>query len=307
MKIIYRINKLRKFRKAVVALGVFDGVHLAHQRILREAVKKAKAIRGISVVVTFWPHPQKEESLISLNHRLKIISEIGADVCVVVKFTPAFARMAAEDFIDDILIKKIGAQYVYVGKNFRFGKGAQGDYQLLNKLSKAYNYKLKLFDVIKINGQPISSTYIRKLISSGKLKVAQRLLGRPVGVFGSVVKGISLGRRIGFPTANIDPHHEILPPAGIYAVKIILGPKKLKGVCYIGSKPTLKRNNLAYPKRSVHIEAYIFNFNKNIYGKYLEIQFIKKIRKEGRFNSLKALRSQIKKDILQAKTVLTLH
>lgn len=286
---------------------MFDGVHLAHQRILKETVDKAKAIHGTSVAVTFWPHPKKEDSLISLAHRLKIISQIGIDVCIVIKFTSVFSSMTAEDFIDDILINKIGAQYIYVGNNFRFGRSALGDSRLLIKLSKLYNYKLRLFNVIKISGRPISSTYIRRLITRGKLKIAQKLLGRPVGVFGSVVKGISLGRKIGFPTANIDPHHEILPPSGIYAVKIILGPKKLKGVCYIGSNPTVKRSKFTHPKKNVNIETYVFNFNKDIYGKYLEMQFIKKIREEKKFRSLESLKNQIKKDISQAERIFALH
>lgn len=307
MKIIHDIHKLKKIHNAVVALGVFDGMHLAHQQILREAVKKAKAIHGISIVVTFWPHPQKEPSLVSLGHRLKMISEMGIDTCLVINFTPSFANMAAEDFIDDILVKRIAARHIYVGKNFRFGKGAAGNYQLLAKLSKAYGYKLKLFSVIKVKGQPISSTYIRKLITRGELKTAQHLLGRPVGVLGSVVKGISLGKRIGFPTANIDPHHEILPPAGIYAVRILLAKNKLNGVCYIGSKPTLPRKHLFYSKKDRYIEVYIFDFNKNIYGSYLEMQFVKKIRKEKKFRSLVFLKKQIKKDISRAKIILSLH
>jgi riboflavin kinase/FMN adenylyltransferase len=296
MKVIYGISKIRKFKKPVVTLGVFDGVHRAHRRILQETVRQAKHIRGTSVVVTFWPDPHKEDSLYSLEHRLRLIGELGIDICIVINFSRAFAKISAEDFIKNILIKKIGAHYIYVGKNFRFGKQAKGNFRILARLARIHNFKFKIFKVFKINHQPISSTYIRRLITKGDLKRAERLLSKPVTVLGTVIRGISLATRLGFPTANINPHHEVLPPSGVYAVKVILDNQRLKGVCYIGTKPTFKRK-----KEARHIEVYIFDFNKNIYKEFLEIQFIQKIREERKFASLTALARQIKKDILQAK------
>lgn len=300
MKVIYGVNKVKKFIRPVVALGVFDGLHRGHLRILRAAVKQARLIKGISVVLTFCPHPQKEESICSLKHRLRLISQTGVNACIVIQFTPAFAQICAQDFVKDILAKKIGAKYVYIGKNFRFGRGARGNYALLKRLAKAYAFRIKAFNVIKINGLPVSSTYIRRLISKGNLKFARKFLSRPVTVMGTVIKGSALGRRLGFPTANINPHHEVLPPAGVYAVKIILASKKLNGLCYIGNKPTF----LAVSSK--HIEVYIFNFKKNIYAKDLEIQFVKKLRQEKKFNSAKALAAQIQKDAISAKKLLFL-
>lgn len=298
MKIIYGINNIERFKKPVVALGVFDGVHKGHRFIIKQAVKKARQIKGTSVVLTFHPHPQKEQSLYSLAHRLRLIEELGVDVCIVVKFNPAFSKISAKDFIKDILIAKIGANFIYIGKNFRFGKSAIGDYRLLNKLTGVYNFKLKVFDIIKANHLIISSTYIRRLIKQGNLTAAEKLLQRPVAVFGTVIKGISLARKLGFPTANIDPHHEVLPPSGVYVVKVILDNRVLHGVCNIGIKPTL----LAKPDElgdgpQKHIEVYILDFNRNIYGKDLEIQFIRKIRDEKKFASISLLARQIKKDI----------
>ncbi|PIP21128.1 MAG: bifunctional riboflavin kinase/FMN adenylyltransferase [Candidatus Omnitrophica bacterium CG23_combo_of_CG06-09_8_20_14_all_40_11] len=301
MKVIYGITKIRKFAKPVVALGVFDGVHLGHRRILKVVADKAKRIKGTSIAVTFWPHPQKEKSIYSLEHRLRLISEVGIDTCIVIGFNKRFSQIPAEDFIRDILVNKIGAQYIYVGRNFRFGKQARGDFKTLNRLSHIYNFKLKLFDIIKINNQPISSTYIRRLITRGKLNAAGKLLSRPVSVLGTVIRGTSLASRLGFPTANIDPHHEVLLPSGIYAVSVIFNHKNFQGVCYIGSKPTLKR------QIEKHIEVYIFNFRKNIYGKYLEVQFIKKIRNERKFRSPESLIKQVKKDISAVKRLFSLH
>lgn len=301
MKIIHGINQIRKFRKPVVAMGVFDGVHLGHRSILKAAVSKAHSIKGTSVVLTFWPHPQKEESLYSLEHRLRLIEELGIDACVVINFNQNFAKISAQDFIRNILVHKLGACFIYVGKNFRFGKQALGDFKQLEISSKQYNFKLRVFDVVKKNNKAISSTYIRKLIKEGKLQAAKVLLMHPVSILGTVVRGDFLGRRIGFPTANINPHHEVIPPNGVYAARIIFNNNKFKGICYIGTKPTVTT------KKMTHIEAHIFNFHKNIYAKFLEIQFIKKIREEEKFDSLSALTSQIKKDINSLKTRVSRH
>jgi len=301
MKVIHGINKIRRFRKPVVALGVFDGVHLGHRRILTAVVDKARRIKGTSMVVTFSPDPHREESIYSLEHRLRLFESIGVEVCIVIKFDKKFSRITAEGFIKNILVGKIGANYIYVGRNYRFGREGKGDFKSLKKLSFFYHFKVKAFDIIKINNQPISSTYIRRLITKGKLNTARKLLSRPVSVLGTVIKGTSLAGRLGFPTANVNPHHEVLPPPGVYAVLVIFNNKKFKGVCYIGTRPTFKH------QRQKHIEVYIFNFKKNIYGKYLEIQFLKKIRNERKFGSAASLVRQIKKDIASTKKIFPLH
>jgi riboflavin kinase/FMN adenylyltransferase len=234
-----------------------------------------------------------------LAHRLRLIAEAGLDVCVVISFNKVFSRMPADKFIRDILVEKIGVSLVCVGENFRFGNSAQGDIRLLKRLGGAYHYRVKDFKILKINKRSISSTFIRALIKKGKIEEARRLLGRPVSILGTVIKGSALGRIIGFPTANINPHHEVMPPEGIYAVEVNLGRKRRKGVCYIGNRPTL---NLK--KRSIHIEVYLFNFDRNIYGEYLEIEFIKRIRKDKKFPSLALLAKQIKKDAYLAQKIL---
>ena len=292
----------------MVALGVFDGVHLGHQRILKATVDKARRTKGTSMVATFWPDPHGEKSLYSLEHRLRLMESIGIEVCIVIKFDKKFSSISAEDFIKDILVNKIGAQYICVGRNFRFGKQARGDFKTLDKLSHMYNFKLKAFDIIKINNQPISSTYIRRLITRGKLNAAGELLSRPVSVLGTVIRGTSLAGRLGFPTANINPHHEVLPPSGVYAVSTIFNNKKFKGVSYIGTRPTFSRQDgipllAGKHQRQKHVEVHIFNFKKSIYGRYLEIQFIKKLRNDRTFSSPESLAQQIKKDIFNAHRV----
>jgi len=299
MKIIYGINQIRKFKKPVVALGVFDGVHRGHKEILRAAVEKARKIRGTSIALTFWPHPQKEESLYSLEHRLRLIAELGIDVCVVINFSRHFAKIKAKDFIKDILVDKIYAEYIYVGRNFKFGRNAEGNLAILNDLGKVYGFKARGFNIIKAAGLPISSTLIRSLIRRGKIRGAQRLLDRPVSILGTVIKGTSLGRILGFPTANINPHHEVIPDSGIYAVRIIFGKNKLKGACYIGTRPSIATGN-----KKTNVEVYIFNFHRNIYWKDLEIQFVRKIRSDKKFANLTNLSNQIEKDVVSAKKIL---
>jgi len=301
LKIIYGINNINKFNKPVAALGVFDGMHRGHREIIKCAVSQARKIKGTSLALTFWPHPQKEGSLYSLEHRLRLIAELGVDVCLVVNFNRAFARISADDFISRILVKKIGVSFVCVGKNFRFGRFALGDHRKLAQNAKKYGFRVKALKVVRFAGRPVSSTVIRRLIKKGKLREAQKLLGRRVSVLGSVIRGSALGRILGVPTANIDPHHEVIPPPGIYAVKIFLSGKLYGGACYIGTRPTINSKN-----RSTRIEVNIFGLHKDIYGKFLEIRFGKLIRPDKKFSSLRALSAQMKKDILACRTILKL-
>lgn len=299
MNVIYGISNIKKLSKPVVALGVFDGVHRGHREIINYAVMQARKIKGTSVALTFWPHPQKEGSLYSLEHRLRLIAELGIEVCIAVNFNRSFAKISADDFIARILVKKIGVSFVCVGKNFRFGRFALGDYKKLVAGAKKYNFQLKALSVLKSRGEPISSTAIRKLIRKSKIKEAQDLLGRPVSVLGSVIRGSSLGRVLGVPTANIDPHHEVIPPAGIYAARIFISGRRYGGVCYIGTRPTIYAKN-----KAIHIEVHIFGFHKDIYGEFLEIQFVKLIRPDKKFSSLEGLAVQMKKDILSCHRIL---
>lgn len=304
MKVVFGIGKIKKIRHSVVTLGVFDGLHLGHLRILKETVRYAKQIKGKSVVITFSPHPQRQLNLYSLDHRIRLFKKIGIDICIVIRFTDSFSRICASKFIKNFLIKKIHPNYIFVGENFTFGKDARGTSLLLKKYVDIYNFKLKIFPVYKLEGKVISSTYIRQLILAGRLNKAARLLGRPVSILGTVVEGSRLARYLGFPTANIKAHHEVLPPSGVYITRINFNNEKLKGICYIGGKPTFEMQNAKRENRqnTKHIEVHIFGFNKNLYGKDLEIQFIKKIRDEKKFASVQLLAEQVKEDMHRAQS-----
>jgi len=305
MKTVFGLKNLKKsLKKGVVTIGVFDGVHKGHALIIKKLVKYARRAKGEAVVLTFDPHPWhalhpkgRPPRIMSLAHKLRIFDELGADACVVIKFDRRFSRFTPERFIKKILVDKLNVSRVIVGENFIFGKGGRGTLAVLRRFGKRYHFAVEDISPLKRNGRIISSSRIRGLISRGQLSLAQSLLGRPVSILGTVAYGYGRGRIIGFPTANIDPHHEVIPPAGVYSAKIMLHYKIFNGILNIGRCPTFKSDKDVEPT----VEVHIFNFNRDIYGKDLEILFIKKIRDERCFSSKENLIEQIKRDERRAK------
>ncbi len=288
-------------QNVVATIGIFDGVHRGHQKILKKLVKESKKEKRPSLVITFHPHPRKVLNhaskiplLISLEHRLKLIKEEGIDFCKVIKFTKSLSQMKPDDFIKKVLIKRFNIKTLVVGSNFSFGYKEKGDVKFLQKISRKYNFKVFSITPVTSKKRFISSTRIRKKIEKGKLKDASFMLGRPVTALGTVRRGRRVGKKLGFPTANIDPHHEAIPPSGVYAVNAKVQKRLYKGILNIGRRPTFTKDI------DPTIELHIFNFKKNIYGKDIEIIFKRKIRNEERFSSAKALQKQIKSDILRA-------
>lgn len=295
MKKIYDLSKIRN---AAATIGVFDSVHLGHQKILKKLVREAAKEKRNALVITFHPHPRKILNpritvpfITSLEHRLRLIEEMGVDFLLVIKFTRSLARMNAADFIKKILVHNLNVKTLVVGENFLFGKMGSGNFNLLRKKARAHGFRLFGVKPVKIKEAVISSTRIRRAIEKGDLKNASLMLGRPVTVLGTVVKGRRIGRRLGFPTANIDPHHEAIPPSGVYAVHVKVGNGAYKGALNIGRRPTFGKDI------EPGIELHILNFKKDIYRKDVEIIFKRKIRNEKKFSSVEALRNQIKKDI----------
>lgn len=306
MKIYRGFNdpSLKPVRRAV-AIGVFDGVHRGHQLILRRMIADARRHGIRTAVVTFDPHPVKVLApkkyhptiLLSLAHRLSILRSMGVDEAVVVPFARAFAGIPRETFFSKLLLKKLGMASLTVGDDFRFGKNALGDGAYLRTSCRGAGIRLTLVRPLKKGGRAVSSTRIRLLIETGKLKEAARLLGRPVSVVGTVVHGRSRGKRIGFPTANLDPHHEALPPAAVYAAYGYLGKKKLKGVLHIGERPT-------FGDRKKTLEVHFLRFHQNLYGRDVELIFVRKLRSIRRFSGAGALQAAIRADIRRALQIL---
>jgi len=296
-------------KKTVVAIGVFDGVHLGHQKILKQAVKIAKRFGVRSLAITFDPHPAsvlgpKSEPpfLVSVKHRVELIRRLGIDRCVIFNFTKDFAGMTGEYFVKNILVKKLNAGWVVVGEDFYFGKAKAAGVSFLKIAGRQYGFKTVQLKKVRHGKIEISSSFIRRLIRSGSLDFAKKLLGRPVVVLGTVVRGRKIGETLGFPTANINPHHEAVPPSGVYAVFAKVGKRCYNAVLNIGVRPTFYGTHSR--DKEPAIEAHIFEFSNNIYGRDVEISFVKKIRPEKKFASKELLMQQIEKDVKRTKNIL---
>ena len=253
------------------------------------------------MVVTFWPHPQNESNIYSLSQRLSLLERYGIDLCLILEFNSHLRNMPAENFIKQILFKKINPAAIIIGRNFTFGKNTQGDCSMLNQLCSKKGIKLVVVPLTFYKERLISSNYIRFLIRQARFEEVEKLLGRKFCVCGRVIQGSRRGRLLGFPTANIYSEQEILPGDGVYGVSIALERKRYSGICYIGKKPTFSQHTGVSDKESQDrtIEVHIFNFKRSLYGDNVKIQFIKKLRKERKFTSTQNLANQIKKDILR--------
>jgi riboflavin kinase/FMN adenylyltransferase len=295
-------------KDSIVTVGVFDGVHIGHKAVIEKTVRQARAKGLRSVAVTFDPHPLKVlylkhfvPSLISLKHRIGLIKKLGIDEVVVMKFNKMVANLSAERFIKYILIDSFGAREIIVGEDFCFGRGALAGVKVLREIASKYSVKVNIVKHVKKNSHIVSSTIIRRLIVEGRIDEASQLLGRPFSIVGTVVRGTRLARKLGYPTANINPHHEAIPPSGVYAVKVVFRRKRYKGVMNIGTRPTFY--NHGYDK-DPSIEVHIFNFHERIYGKDMEIVFVRKLRAEKKFKKIDSLIEQIKKDEKRARALL---
>lgn len=308
MKVIRDLAKNKiNFRNAVLAIGVFDGLHRGHQELIRKVIARAREIKGTAVVMTFWPHPVhvlKPEVrlplLVSLEHRLRLMEDLGVDVCVVIPFTQQFSQLSPKEFIERYLAKKIKPVEVFVGYDFRFGHDRSGGLDLFRQEGEAYGFKVNILDAVKGEHHVISSTRIRELISRGELGRAARLLGRTVSLMGTVCRGDARGKALGFPTANIHLTCEVIPPNGVYAVRVTVGTRKFIGMANIGRRPTFHKED-----GRINVEVHIFNFQKKIYGQEIIVEFFRKIRDERMFNSKDQLIGQLKRDERKARKLLS--
>ena len=296
------INK--RFQSSIITLGNFDGLHLGHQELIRKIILRARETGGLSMVVTFRPHPlkilapEKCPPLISIyEEKIQLFEKLGIDVLVKIPFTLDFSAMEPRDFVHDILVDLLGAKEIFVGYNYRFGKGRKGNTQMLRDLGIELGFIVREVEQVSLNGEVISSTRIRQLLINGEVEHAAKLLGRSYALCGIVVKGDGRGRGLGFPTANIASRHSIIPSNGVYAVRLLVRDKYYDGIVNIGMRPT-------FDSKSMAIEVHIFDFDEDIYGEETTIYFAGKIREERKFDSAEALIGQITKDITAAKAIL---
>lgn len=300
MKIHRDLNSFQA-KNPVLTVGTFDGVHLGHRKILARLCDLACGMNGESVIFTFDPHPRKvvapDESslriLTTLDEKIELFEQSGIDHLIIYPFTPEFAQLSYEQFVEQILVGQIHTKYLVVGYDHKFGKNRQGDFEFLKNCATRLGFQIEKMDVLLMNSTHISSTKIREAIQQGDFETANACLGYPFMLHGTVVEGQKLGRKIQFPTANVaasDPE-KIIPGYGVYAVKVKVQGQANLGMLNIGSRPTVNNNA---DHRS--IEVHIFNFEADIYDLPIELMFFKKLREEQKFPSIEMLKDQLAKD-----------
>jgi riboflavin kinase/FMN adenylyltransferase len=311
MKLIEGIESISNpFTNAVITIGNFDGVHLGHQALFHEVIEKALEIGGTSVAVTFEPHPIRVlqqngyPPLITLyEQKVELIERTGIDVLICIPFTRAFAAIPAQEFLEEILIRRIGMKAFVVGGDYAFGKNREGNLEFLKKYSSSHHFELIVADWIQSqsNGKSrISSTRIRDLVMDGAVGDAQKLLGRHYQIRGTVEHGRNRGGKLlGFPTANIKLYDELAPKSGVYAVTVEHAGRCFKGVANIGYSPTFDDNVFT-------VEVHILDFSSDIYGDKIRVNFIERIRDEIKFSGIDSLSQQIQKDVEAAREIISL-
>lgn len=285
----------------MVTIGTFDGVHRGHQKVISRLKEYAKKYNGESVIFTFYPHPRLVTApnernlrlLTTLEEKTELFEKNGIDHLIIYPFTKSFSELSYQEFVKDILVEKIGTRCLVVGYDHRFGKNREGGFEYLKECARKHKFDIEKLDALLVDESNVSSTKIRQSLEAGNIERANRYLGYKFTLHGTVVEGQRVGRKMGFPTANIEASdvHKIIPGYGVYAVEIKLGGNKYKGMLNIGTRPTFNNNA---DNRS--IEVHIFDFSGDIYNKEITLIFIGKIRAEQKFSGPEALVEQLKKD-----------
>lgn len=311
MHVHYDIGNLPEFRQAAVTVGSFDGVHQGHRKLIRQLRRLSGIIRGESVVITFDPHPRnivdpqdkKVALLSSREEKIRLLEETGIDHLVFVPFTLDFAQLTADEYIEKFLVAHFRPRYILIGFNHRFGIHRQGDVRFLRWKADAFGYEVIQVTGTRLDGEPISSSRIRKELISNRIDLANRLLGRPYPLTGVVIQGDQVGRTIGFPTANLrlDDKDKLLPGDGIYAAYAHWQGQRFRAMLYIGHKPTLPQNSHRVT------EVHLIDFHEQIYGEHLLVEMIAFVREDRQFSDTESLRQQILTDRKQILMVLEDH
>ncbi len=301
MKIFHGIENANILRPTVMTLGVFDGLHIGHQRIMRKIVERSASIDAVPTVMTFDPHPRAvlypetaPPLLQTLDQRLANFEVLGIKQSIIIPFDKEFAEIEAEKFLTEIVHERLQAIEVYLGKGFAFGSRRSGNIALLRKLSSELGFYADEVDEVTLRGKRVSSSAIRDLLSRGKVNLARRMLGRPYGVEGVVERGNQRGRTIGFPTANLKPHNRVIPKFGVYATATLIDGSWRRSITNVGVRPTFEKDN------EPSIETYIFDLDRDLYGDVLRVRFLHRIRDERKFDGIEDLRTQIEKDSQRA-------
>ncbi len=308
MEIFYNLSEVNRDQNTVLTLGTFDGIHPGHQKIIEKVVDEAAHFNSRSLLITFDPHPRTvvpnidEIKLLStLQEKIEVIKSLGIQNLLVIKFTQEFSQISSEEFVKQYIVDSIGVKKIVIGHDHHFGKGRGGDELTLKEMGKEFGFQVSAVDAVSQNGVVVSSTKIRNALVSGDIKLANSFLNRFYSFSGTVVKGDQRGRLLGFPTANIDldDRNKLLPALGIYAVEFILDSKKYFGIMSIGKRPTF------YNEGTITTEVYILDFDEEIYGKYVTVNVVARIRGEEKFSSADELIKQMKMDTEEGRKILS--
>ena len=298
-----------KAHRPVITIGTFDGVHRGHQKVIARLKEIAQSHGGESVIFTFYPHPRLVTApgetnlrlLTTLEEKKELFARFGIDHLIVFPFTKAFSQLSYSQFVEEVLVKQLHTHCLVVGYDHRFGKNREGGFEYLQNCAEKFGFEIEKLDVLLIDEAHVSSTRIREALEKGDVATANKFLGYRFTLHGTVVEGQRVGRKLGFPTANIeasDPH-KLIPGYGVYAVEVLLSGEKYQGMLNIGSRPTFNRNA---GNRS--IEVHIFDFSGDIYNREIILVFVGKIRDEQKFSGVEALAEQLKKDKMAAINIL---
>jgi riboflavin kinase/FMN adenylyltransferase len=308
MELVRGLYNLRpRHRGCAVTIGNFDGVHLGHQAMLERLVRHARGLGVPATVMTFEPAPREyfepthaPARLTRLREKLELFAAAGVERCLVLRFEKRLQGMHGDEFVHGLLCERMGARQVVVGSDFRFGVGGKADVALLQKVGAQLGFGVEVVEPVLVDGERVSSSLIRAALANRDLERAARLLGRPYAMHGKVIRGEGLGRKLGFPTANMRVHRRVTPLDGIFAVRVRgIGARALPGVASLGTRPTVGGGE-------VLLEAHLFDFDADLYGRWLAVEFVQRLREERKFESLDAMVVQMHIDAGQARAALGL-
>ena len=308
MKILHSISELSRLPGPLfLAIGVFDGVHLGHQRVISTSASHAREAEGTPVVVTFDPHPAKvlrpndaPHLITATQHKISLIRDLGVAHLLVLPFDHSFAATAPEEFVRQLVTYSHPLREICVGHEWSFGKGRAGNLTLLKELGATCGFDVVGVPAVTLNGEVVSSTAIRRAVADGNLVKATQMLGREYTILGTVKAGDKLGRKLGFPTANLSAHSEQFPPDGVYVAEARLAGALYRGVANLGYRPTV---NAGQTERL--LELHLFDLNRDIYGSEVEVRFLRYLRPEQKFETVEALAAQIARDVEAARESLS--
>jgi riboflavin kinase/FMN adenylyltransferase len=302
MRLFHGTDNAEIARPTVLTLGVFDGLHLGHQLIVRTVVERARAAVAVPTVVTFDPHPRAvlhpESSpplLQTFDQKIEALALLGVGQTIVVRFTQEFARVRAAEFLRDVVHERLHAREVYLGRGFAFGHEREGDINLLRRVSAQLGFRADEVPEVRLRGQRISSSRIRELLAEGRVNLARRMLGRPYGVEGQVVRGDERGRTLGFPTANLHPQNRVIPRRGVYVTATLIEGAWRRSVTNVGVRPTF--GGASEPS----VETFVLDWRGDLYGDVVRVRFLRRLRDERKFGSVNELKRQIDADVRRAR------